>query len=180
MRTMTGIDEATRAALLADGFAWEDGPERLVLDAEMPRAHFNIIDWIRRIWAMGQLEHANITVSDPKATAAMLGDLFGWTVRWEGPAKAEGYTVHVGNEGQYLALYTGPGGSGQQTPANDTYSQRGGLNHVGVVVDDLDAVENKVKALGFTPHSHADYEPGRRFYFQDRDGIEFEVVSYAA
>ncbi|MEM7190453.1 MAG: VOC family protein, partial [Pseudomonadota bacterium] len=24
-----------------------------------------------------------------------------------------------------------------------------------------------------------DYEPGRRFYFADHDGIEFEVVSYA-
>jgi catechol 2,3-dioxygenase-like lactoylglutathione lyase family enzyme len=53
------------------------------------------------------------------------------------------------------------------------------LNHVGVVVEDLDATEAKVRAAGFAPHSHADYEPGRRFYFHDRDGIEFEVVSYA-
>ncbi len=27
---------------------------------------------------------------------------------------------------------------------------------------------------------HGDYEPGRRFYFFDPDGIEYEVVSYAA
>ena len=32
---------------------------------------------------------------------------------------------------------------------------------------------------GYEPFSHADYEPGRRFYFLDRDGIEFEVISYA-
>ncbi len=32
---------------------------------------------------------------------------------------------------------------------------------------------------GSQTHSHADYEPGRRFYFHDEDGIEFEVVSYA-
>ena len=28
------------------------------------------------------------------------------------------------------------------------------------------------------PLGHDDYEPGRRFYFFDWDGIEFEVVSY--
>ena len=49
----------------------------------------------------------------------------------------------------------------------------------GIVVDDLDAVETKVRTLGYATHSHADYEPGRRFYFDDENGIEFEVVSYA-
>ena len=33
------------------------------------------------------------------------------------------------------------------------------------------------RAAGFEPHSHADYEPGRRFYFRDHDSIEWEVVS---
>jgi hypothetical protein len=33
---------------------------------------------------------------------------------------------------------------------------------------------------GLTPFAHGDYEPGRRFYFFDPNGIEFEVVSYAA
>ncbi len=55
---------------------------------------------------------------------------------------------------------------------------RGGLNHWAVVVDDLDAVEERVISEGFTPKSHADYEPGRRFYFYDNDGIEIEVVQY--
>ena len=31
---------------------------------------------------------------------------------------------------------------------------------------------------GLTPFSHGDYEPGRRFYFFDPDGIEYEVISY--
>ncbi len=34
-------------------------------------------------------------------------------------------------------------------------------------------------AHGLQPLGHDDYEPGRRFYFFDWDGIEFEVVSYA-
>jgi len=46
------------------------------------------------------------------------------------------------------------------------------------VVDDLDAVETRVKDAGFATHSHADYEPGRRFYFNDADNIEIEVVTY--
>jgi glyoxylase I family protein len=28
------------------------------------------------------------------------------------------------------------------------------------------------------PTVTTDYEPGRRFYYNDEDGIEFEVVSY--
>ena len=52
------------------------------------------------------------------------------------------------------------------------------MNHVGVQVDDLDAVEAKVAAAGLKPFGHGDYEPGRRFYFFDWNHIEFEVVSY--
>ena len=28
------------------------------------------------------------------------------------------------------------------------------------------------------PFNHGDYDPGRRFYFLDPDGIEYEVISY--
>ena len=52
------------------------------------------------------------------------------------------------------------------------------LNHIGVEVDDLDAVEARVIAAGLLPFNHGDYDPGRRFYFLDPDGIEYEVVSY--
>lgn len=129
---------------------------------------------------MAQLEHVNITVSDPKRTAQMLIDLFGWHIRWEGSAMAgAGYTVHVGSDDTYVAVYSGAKPD-QIVPKQDaSYMTRGGLNHIGVVVDDLDAVEAKVKAMGLTPKSHADYEPGRRFYFDDPDGVEIEVISYA-
>lgn len=127
---------------------------------------------------MARLEHLNVTVTDPEATAAMLSDLFGWHIRWQGSAIHGGRTVHIGSDDSYIAVYTGPGG-GPQGQADNSYTHRGGLNHIGVVVDDLDAVEAKVKARGYTPHSHADYEPGRRFYFHEENGIEIEVVSYS-
>jgi len=127
---------------------------------------------------MSRLEHVNVTVAEPRATAAMLSNLFGWKTRWEGEALNGGYTVHVGGADDYVALYTGPGGAEGQQPADNSYLQRAGLNHVGVVVDDLDAIEAKVKALGYETHSHADYEPGRRFYFIEENGVEFEVINY--
>ncbi|QEE35682.1 VOC family protein [Octadecabacter sp. SW4] len=128
---------------------------------------------------MARLEHVNVTVADPRATAAVLQDLFGWHTRWEGSAINGGFTVHVGGDDSYLALYTGPAGGRDQVAADNSYLRRGGLNHIGVVVDDLDAAEVAVKAAGFTPHSHADYEPGRRFYFHEGNDVEIEVVSYA-
>ncbi len=121
------------------------------------------------------LEHVNVTVSDPLKTARRLCELFDWHIRWQGDAIHSGSTVHVGSDDSYVAVYT------RGTPAAgsaDSYSTRGGLNHIGVVVDDLDGVESKVLEAGYTTHSHADYEPGRRFYFHDDDEIEFEVVSY--
>ncbi len=121
------------------------------------------------------LEHANFTVSDVNKTAAWMSDLFGWHVRWEGPSIDGGRSLHIGTEALYLALYQ-PGKGTKDKP--NSYATKGGLNHIGVVVDDLDATEDRVKELGFIPKSHADYEPGRRFYFFDNDGIEFEVVQY--
>ncbi|MBD3664417.1 VOC family protein [Sulfitobacter aestuariivivens] len=120
-------------------------------------------------------EHANITVSDPAATAAWMEKLFGWHLRWEGGAIAGGHTKHVGTDSQYVALYT----PGTATHSNgSSYETTGGLNHLAVVVDDLDATEAAIKTHGFKTGNHADYEPGRRFYFHDDDGIEYEVVQY--
>lgn len=125
---------------------------------------------------MTRLEHVNVTVADPDATAAVLVGLFGWQVRWAGPSLQTGRSVHVGDADSYVALFSfGTPGMG----AEISYHTRAGLNHIGVVVDDLDAVEIKVKNAGYTPENHADYEPGRRFYFTEENGVEIEVVCYA-
>lgn len=121
------------------------------------------------------LEHANYTVSDPARTAAWMEKLFGWHIRWQGPAMAGGHTIHVGTAEQYLALYT----PGDPTPATQSnYQTVKGLNHIAVVVEDIEAMEAAIKAHGFATGNHGDYEPGRRFYFHDDDGIEYEVVQY--
>ncbi|MCY0154499.1 VOC family protein [Hoeflea alexandrii] len=121
------------------------------------------------------LEHVNFTVPDASSTAKWLCDVFGWKIRWQGLAQNGGLSIHVGTDDAYLAVYTP-----KEARARGTVEKNriGNMNHVGVVVEDLEAVEAKVKALGYVPYNHDDYEPGRRFYFDDENGIEFEVVNY--
>lgn len=126
--------------------------------------------------AQVRLEHVNINVTDPKRTASLLSRLFDWQIRWEGPSIGQGYTIHVGSEADYLALYSNSNFQGKGLKASKAHL---GLNHIAVEVDDLDAIETRVRAEGLTPYSFSDYEPGRRFYFNDLDNIEYEVVSYA-
>lgn len=125
--------------------------------------------------SVSRIEHVNVTVTDPERTSALMEVLFHWHIRWRGPAQNGGYTIHVGTNDHYVALHA-KGGPAQIA---ESFPKGRPLNHIGVAVDDLDATEARVVAAGLKPFSHADYEPGRRFYFLDLDGIEYEVVSYA-
>ncbi|MBT8473209.1 MAG: VOC family protein [Marinicaulis sp.] len=122
-----------------------------------------------------KLEHVNVTVSDSRASAKLYCELFGWKVRWHGEAINGGYTYHVGTDDQYVALYSSTKES-KEKPGG--YEIVGRLNHIAVVVDDIDAMDERIKAAGYKTFNHGDYEPGRRFYFYDDDDIEIEVVSY--
>ena len=121
------------------------------------------------------IEHVNLTVSDPERSAKLFRDLFGWRVRWQGPARDGGRVIHVGSEEAYLAVYAEP--RNEKVPGL-AWEKGAPLNHVGIEVEDLDETERRVAAAGLVPFNHGDYEPGRRFYFLDPDGIEYEVVSY--
>lgn len=129
--------------------------------------------------ALGRIEHANLTVTDPERSAQLFEKMLGWEERWRGKSQFGGDTIHVGEPGNgatYMALYTN-----EETRADSErrYSKGQPLNHVGLLVDDLDAAEKVVTDAGLEPFGHDDYDPGKRFYFFDWDGIEFEVVSYA-
>ena len=89
------------------------------------------------------LEHVNFTVADPAKTARNLHNWFGWHTRWHGEAIHGGLSYHVGNDTSYVAIYAlGTPKDGQE----NSYATIGGLNHIGIVVDDLDATEAKIKA----------------------------------
>lgn len=121
------------------------------------------------------LEHANLTVQSAQQSADLFCRLFDWKIRWQGDSIHQGKSVHVGGEISYLAFYEHPDKNIAKT---ESYYQINGLNHICLRVDDLDETERRVLAEGLKPFNHADYEPGRRFYFYTPDGIEVEVVSY--
>ena len=119
-----------------------------------------------------KLEHINLTVKDAKATAQRLCDLFGWKIRWHGPSMNDGYTYHVGSSESYIAVWMS-----KQEQKNVPLS-RIGFNHIGIVVDNLTKAMARVEGAGYALHSFGDYEPGRRFYFNDEEGVEYEVIDY--
>lgn len=87
---------------------------------------------------------------------------------------SDGRTIHIGTDTHYVALYTNP----EIQEIDPNFNKGKPMNHIGVTVDDLDAVEAKVVAAGLEPFGHDDYDPGRRFYFFDWNAIEWEVVCY--
>ncbi|GAA4644199.1 hypothetical protein GCM10023115_21590 [Pontixanthobacter gangjinensis] len=122
--------------------------------------------------AIARIEHTNLTVTNPQRSAELFMRLCGWHIRWEGPSMGDGYTVHVGSDTDYLALYTNDTIKGDFTKGQP-------INHVGIQVDDLAEARKIVEKAGLKPFSEGTYEPGpSTFYFFDWDGIEFEIVSY--
>ena len=121
------------------------------------------------------LEHANISVSNPDLSAQRLCKLFDWKVRWSGPSMDDGYTVHVGGTQSYVALYNSDK-MHRENQSNHTHLVN--LNHIAVVVADLEKAEKRALEIGLKPFNFRNYKPGRSFYLLDEDGLEIEVVCY--
>ena len=122
------------------------------------------------------LEHTNLTVRNPQQLATTLCTLFDWRIRWQGDAINNGFTVHVGNDSSYLALYTPQKLSSENQRGDD---QLNNLNHLGIVVDSLDEAQRRVESLGLKAFNHRDYDPGKRFYVIVDDDLELEIISYS-
>ena len=122
-----------------------------------------------------RLEHVNETSPNPQKTATWIQKVFDSSIRREGETQDNGYSIQIGDADSYIAIYK-PGL--KIAPYQRSYAMSGHVNHVGIIVDDLDEIEQLVRSVGFKPHMHANYEPGRRFYFYDETGPEIEAVSY--
>ncbi len=123
------------------------------------------------------LEHVNLTVQDLDRSVAFYRKLFGYRVRWQGKATGgEGLVpaAHVGDDRCYLALF-----QAEQPGAVEEDYGHAGFNHLGIAVEDLAAVRERAVGLGVEPHFEPEYEPGRRFYVRDPDGIEIEIIDPA-
>jgi len=124
-----------------------------------------------------RLEHLNVTLSDlDRATRALQAIVPEWSVRgagtWDDGLGNMLPWRHVGDDFQYLSLY--------ETPPGRKLRAAGAFNHLALVVDDLDAALERLRALdipldhigGSTAHRRSAYvviEPER---------LQIELVAY--
>ena len=124
------------------------------------------------------LEHANVTVTDVDQTLDFLiTALPGWTLRGEGRMDWFGKTIrwlHVGTDDHYIALQSGGKGVGL-----DWQSHAVGVKHLGLVVPDVDAVVQRLQAVGHALDHWGGTHPHRRsVYFQVGSDFQVEFVEY--
>ncbi|MCK6470692.1 MAG: VOC family protein [Planctomycetes bacterium] len=120
------------------------------------------------------LEHANISVGNVEETVRFLQAAFpDWKVRGTGREGGELKWLHIGTDNTYLAL------SPAESRARNAVSGGVGLNHLGFVVDDAEALKTRLLAAGYREGYKAPGHPNRRrVYFLDADGFEYEFVQY--
>ena len=124
-----------------------------------------------------QLEHANLAVKNIDEMIRFLTTAFPeFRVRHEGVNTNGLRWVHVGTDETYLALSEGVADSEREfTP----YSGEVGVNHLAYVVDDVDALRNRLQEAGYRDSTVPNAHPYRkRVYFYDSVGNDWEFVEY--
>ena len=124
-----------------------------------------------------RLEHLNVTLTDlDRATRALQAIVPEWTVRgagtWEDDDGRTHPWRHVGDDFQYLSLY--------QTPAGRTLRAAGAFNHMALVVDDLGAALERLRAIGIPlDHIGGSTEHRRSAYVViEPERLQIELVAY--
>lgn len=124
-----------------------------------------------------RLEHANLIVRDIDATIAFLKTAFPeFEIRRDVVDPDGARWVHIGTDDTYLAL-----NQATVEPADPwvPYTGRPGVNHLGVEVDDADALRSRMAAAGYRDSTVPNDHPHRkRVYFHDPDGNDWEFVEY--
>lgn len=124
-----------------------------------------------------KLEHANLTVRDIDGMIRFLQTAFPeFQVRGEGKSADGSRWVHVGTQETYIAL-----SSAKTEPGQRWMPYRGmpGVNHLAYVVDDVEALCNRMKSAGYRDSTPPNAHPYRkRRYFYDPEGNDWEFVQY--
>jgi len=120
------------------------------------------------------LEHANMTVRSLDEAVRFLTTAFGhFTIRGRGVSNGRPW-AHVGTDTTYIAV-TEASQSDSDRVAHDEL----GVNHIGFVVEDSEAVASSLRKAGFREGMHVETHPHRkRVYFHDADDNEWEFVEY--
>ncbi len=123
------------------------------------------------------LEHANLGVHDIDAMIGYLRTAFPeFRVRHDDTGADGRRWVHVGTDDTYLALNQA---DSDRPPPGHPYQGRPGMNHLGFVVDDVDALRSRMLAAGYEESTIPNSHPYRkRVYFYDPEGNDWEFVQY--
>ena len=124
-----------------------------------------------------RIEHANITTADMEKSKNFYMNIFEFEQRWEGmiqgdygPLKA----CHMGNKDTFIALF-----EAEEEVSQEQNYRKPGLNHIAFEVENLEHYRERLNREGTAIHLEGDYEPGRRLYFFDPNGVEIELVEYS-
>lgn len=130
------------------------------------------------------VEHANISVSNLDSAvnffSAALPD-FKIRKRW---TIDDDEWAHVGTDSSYVALVMPLHSSAPQPDGKRKGMSGFGFNHVGFVVEDVDATQQRLLEAGFKGGYNSgeiiEHPSRKSVYFLDSDGNEFEFMQYLA
>ncbi|WP_299492318.1 VOC family protein [Acaryochloris sp. IP29b_bin.137] len=127
---------------------------------------------------MSTLEHVNITVPDIDEAIKFLKTVaLDFQVRIDKKPPESIRWAHIGNNDYYFALQEPHLDSVAEEP-KQTYKNYG-VNHIGIVVEDLSVVEDRLVEAGYKRGISTPIEKYRkRLYFYDSFGFEWELIEY--
>lgn len=123
-----------------------------------------------------KLEHANLTVRNLDAMVLFLTTAFpDFSIRREGLNQGRRW-MHLGTSDTYLALNEA---SAEPAETWVPYSGKPGANHLGYEVDDVEALQQRLREAGYRDTTYPNNHPHRkRVYFADPEGNDWEFVQY--
>jgi len=124
---------------------------------------------------MTRIEHANITVCDmEKAVRFITTALPHFRGRGRDQSGHDAW-LHVGTDETYIALTHSPHAAKDKRIAYQDL----GVNHVGIVVSDIDDLVARLEAAGYQQDSQPEVSRWRkRYYFLDEDNLQWEFIQY--
>ena len=131
-----------------------------------------------------KLEHINLRVPSIRKTQEFLALAFpDFRQRGSGYGPTYGYWSHFGNDDTYIALLQAdkPGEEDNESIPDYHYEDRFRLMHVGITVDSVAELMQRLAQAGLQPNSSDDLDSHparRRIYYLDGNGVEWEFVEY--
>jgi catechol 2,3-dioxygenase-like lactoylglutathione lyase family enzyme len=122
---------------------------------------------------MLRFEHINLSCKNIDGSQKFYQTLFpDWYVRADGVYEGRRW-MHFGNNQFYLALNDMPNAKKEHTIYENI-----GINHVGFVIKDGEAVKKLLESEGIEYYIFSSPETKHRIYVNDPDGNEIEFVEY--